>query len=381
MATVEILFPVSRIVGGHPRKPRKQFENDGKTPKLNKDGQPVIMYGCTVAVPKAEWGGVAAAMGQAAVGIEGNTRPDFAWKFRDGDTGLDDDGKPLNTREGYPGHMIVWLGTQIPDLIKVYQRIDATSWREMNENEVKCGDYVRPRVIIEGHGKKPGVSNSIPGLYLNPQGLEFIGYGTQIMTGGPDANAMFNGAPAPVLPPGASLTPIATPGSTVMPGTPMPAAPAATPPGYPSPAPAAMPPGYPIPAPAPAAAPYPAPGPAPAPAYPTPAPQPAAPPIPPGYPSPAPTAPAAATFAPAPAPAPAPVPATAYPSSAPAPAPVAPAHDFVQNAVRQPVGFDPASGRPIYAYQPGTNRPIFGYDPTGAWPIFGYDAAGQPIYQ
>jgi hypothetical protein len=335
MPAIEILTGTGRIVAGHPRKPRVRMQDDGKTPALNPDGSKIIEYGFGFAIPKAEWAPIATAMGQAASGVPGANDPSFAWKYRDGDTGLDGDGKPLRDKPGYAGCMVIWVSTRIPDLIKVFKPINATTWQELAENEVKCGDYVRCRLSIEGHGKKPGVASSRPGLYLNPQGIEFVGYGEPIFTG-PDASSMFGGAPAAILPPGASATPVAPSGSVAMP-SPVPAmAPNAAP---------AMPPGYPSPTPmvAPSAVPTPAA-------------------------APAPIAPVAVPIAPIPAASPAPAP-TAFPSSG-----VAPAHDFVNNAAgRQPVAFDPQTGRPVYGYT---------LDATGKnWPIYGYDPAGNPVYQ
>jgi len=346
VASAEVLTEVGRIVTGHPLKMVPVTDDEGK-PVLKDDGTPKMQINFGLALPKATFGNVSTAMGAAAVGIPGADQAGFAWKYKDGDTAVDQRGNPYRDKPGMAGCYIIFISTEIRELCQVFRNVGAGQYQTMTEGEVKCGDFVRVRLNIVGHGAHPQKRGSKAGLYLNPVGVEFIGYGKAIFSG-PNAVDMFGSAPVAALPPGASATPIA-------------AAPSFTPPGIPAPVagPSFTPPGI-----APVAAPT------------MPAPSPV------GLPSPAPIA---------------------SPSNPPMPTPVAPAHDFVQNAVggppgapapmpvaapvaappapapapapgglgRTPVGFDAATGRPIFGYTShnGTNYPIFGFNPDGT-PIY-----------
>lgn len=348
MASAEVLTEVGRIVTGHPLKMVPVTDDDGK-PVLKEDGSPKMQINFGLALPKASFGNVSAAMGAAAVGIPGADQAGFAWKYKDGDTAVDQRGNRYADKPGMAGCYIIFISTEIRDLCKVFRNVGPGQYQEMTEGEVKCGDFVRVKLNIVGHGAHPQKRGSKAGLYLNPVGVEFIGYGEAIFSG-PNAAEMFGTAPAAVLPPGASATPIAAAPSFTPPGIPV-AAPA------PGPTPMSAPPGI-VPVAAPA----------------TPMPSPV------GLPSPAPIA---------------------SPSNSPMPTPVAPAHDFVQNAVGgppgapspvapapAPVATPPAPvpggiGRTPVGFDPGTGRPIFGYTLHGGvnYPIFGFNPDGTPIYQ
>jgi hypothetical protein len=366
LADVEFLTGVGRIVWGHPMKPQDKTDNDGNF-VLDDNGAKIKVWSFGLAIPKAQReivNGVpnpktdcelfTDALSAAAAGVPGNNLPNFAWKVKDGDTALDKNGKPLRDKDGYAGCMIYTISTEAFEP-RVFQFVNG-GWQQFSADMIKTGDFVRVKTMLRGHGANPKKKGSNPGIYINPNGVEFIAYGTAISGGGASAEEMFGGAPRPAaLPPGASATPIAPAnGSTAMPSP----VPSPTPSPAPSPMPggqpAALPPGSPSPSPTPM------PGPTPSPA-----------------PSPTPIAPVAAL---------APTPLAAVPSPTPSPAPTAsptsvqPAHDFVANAMgRQPVGFDPNNGKPIYGYN-GT-RPIYGWDGSGQWPIYGFDANGQPVYQ
>lgn len=334
--------PVGRIVWGNPLKPRPKMDQNVSPPvPVLKDGKQVQQWAFGLAIPKAEFNAqVWPQMAAAAAATFGATVPqNFRYKLIDGD-GMDTNNppKPYRDREGYAGHVVLVISTEAfqPPLFKY----DPQSRNYMQWTELKTGDYVRANITLEAHQGKAGIRTSVPGMYVNPVGVEFIGYGTEI-NNGPDAMTMFGGQHV-ALPPGASATPLAPAGAPIMPGGPPgyapPApsfgAPAATPPGYPSQAPA---PGY-------GAAPSPLPG------YPPIAPA-AAPPgmQPVGYPQPmlgvAPGYPPAA-------------PPTAYPSSVP---PLAPAYDWAAGAPgQQPPGVTPAPGQRIVGYNPQTGMPIYG---------------------
>ena len=260
--TVEHLTAGGRIVWGNPAEMRVQKDQRTKQPKIGKDGKPVEQCAFGLAIPKAEFGATWAAMQQAAAMVYPNGVPSgFSWKFKDGD-GVDRQGKPYNTREGYAGCYVLTISTTTfaPPIYK----FENGAYRQLNANEIKTGDFARVSLILKGNA--PTDPSHTPGLYVNPKGVEFLGYGQEIINGGGDPDEMFGGAPAPV-PAGASAVPISSaPTSVAMPGMPQtasapqgypqPGYPAPAPQGYSQPAPVAAPQGYPQPQPA---APMPAP--------------------------------------------------------------------------------------------------------------------------
>lgn len=152
------------------------------------------------------------------------THPRFAWKIIDGD-GKDQNGKSNATKEGFAGHWIVKFGGQyLPKLIHNGAYID-------NPKYVKRGDFVR----VFGNAT-PNIGAQVPGLYLNPNGVEFLAYGQEIKTGPDVLAAAAKYGTVMQLPAGASLTPLAgaNPGiapqpAAGMPGLPMQPAPGVMP--------------------------------------------------------------------------------------------------------------------------------------------------------
>lgn len=350
---VQHLTAVGRIVWGNPLKPQNKTDNDGKV--ILKEGQPIPVYAYGLAIPKADFGPTSAAMSQAATGIPGADQPGFAWKLKDGDTALDAKGKPLRDKPGYAGCYVISISTEVRELAQVYKQVSPGNYVAMGPEEIKTGDYVRTKLDIVGHGAAPGVRGAKAGLYLNPLGTEFVGYGEAIFSG-PDANEMFGGAPAPALPPGASATP--TPSGN-FPGAPTAAAPMVPTAAAPGPVPGNPTPGF-----APGAAPVPASPAGPVPTAPGPTAFPSSGPVPTPAAAPVPAHDVVAAAMPGGIPQPAPSPAVASPA-APAAAPGA--------MGRTPVGFHQTTGRPIYGYTPDANGQ--------QWPIYGFNPDGSPIYQ
>lgn len=172
---------------------------------------------------------------------------DFAWKLLDGD-GYDTKGKPNFDKEGFAGHWVLRFGSgYVP---KVLRETSPNVFEPMTD--LKRGHFIRVAGNITGNG-----STQTPGIYLNLELIQFIGYGPEIV-GGMDAVAAF-GKAAAAMPAGISAMPL---GGQALP------APSAAPQPGPGPSPA------PQPGPGPATAPQPGPGPAPAPANYAPAPQP-----------------------------------------------------------------------------------------------------------
>lgn len=142
--------------------------------------------------------------------------PRFAFKVMDGD-GLDNDGNPNNQKPGMAGHWIVKFSSTFAP--KVWMNGGYVT----DLNAIKRGHFVR----VMGN-MSPNIGSDVPGLYINHNGVEFIAYGQEIVSG-PDVGAAFRAAGAPVnLPAGATLTP-PTPTTSQMPVNPTQQAPAQMP--------------------------------------------------------------------------------------------------------------------------------------------------------
>ena len=223
-------LPVGRIVWGHPMRATKKTDPQTKQPVL-RDGQPVEQWSFGIAIPKDPFNEVYGVMHQEAVSAFPNGVPgNFAWKFKDGD-GVDRQGQPFSKREGYAGHYVLTVSTEAfqPPCFKY----EGNGYRQLNENEIKCGDYVRVNVTFKAN--VPTSRTHTPGIYVNPNGVELVGYGTEIVgTGSADPTEMFGGQPVTNLPPGASATPIGGAPENMQMPTGMP--PQQQPPGMPPPA-------------------------------------------------------------------------------------------------------------------------------------------------
>lgn len=166
------------------------------TPKLNKQGQQYQEYGFGLAVHKSvlqqtaegQPGHIWAAIHEEAFKFFPNRviPASFSMKVQDGDTGVNRDGVALNTKKGYPGHMIFTLKTSIP--IKWYKRENGQMYQIADG--VKCGDYIDCSLSISSH------AGANPGLYLNPNACEFLLAGEEIVNA-PSGEQLF-GQQAPV---------------------------------------------------------------------------------------------------------------------------------------------------------------------------------------
>jgi len=241
MTALQITTPVGRIVQGHP------FEYTDKdmqgNPLHDRNGHPRVKYFLALAIPKdspewpAVWGELCKAAQTGFPGGEFN-RQDFAWKVVDGDT------PEKSGKEGFAGHYVLNMANGYAP--RVYTKNGEA--QIVDKSQIKRGDYVRVHLTVTGNEQ-----SAKPGLYLNHNMIELIGYGEEIQSG-PDPRTVFGGAPAQV-PPGASATPTAGGPPLTAPGAPAgpgggqppapggPAAPAApggaTPPGQPAAPPAA----------------------------------------------------------------------------------------------------------------------------------------------
>lgn len=237
----EFLTPVGRLVQGDPFE--AQTKNMQGQPLLTMSGQPTQKYFIAVAFRKddpkfAEFYQKLVATAKASFptlfDAAGNcTHPRFSWKLIDGD-GVDDNGKSNALKDGFAGHWVVKFASSFaPRCFHAgkYQPHEQIA----DTKAIPRGYFVRVSGSIEGNNNVQK-----PGLYVNLSMVELAGVGP-IISSGPDASAVFGGAPA-ALPVGASPLPMnaagfPSPGAVAAPGLPqMPAmaAPAVGVPTFPS---------------------------------------------------------------------------------------------------------------------------------------------------
>lgn len=236
----EILFPLGRLVSGHPMFPSPVKDKHDK-PVLNPDGTPVVEFYIGHAVPKGsetgwrqtDWGQKMVLAAQDPVNGYPNGEtgaPAFSWKVIDGDSAVPNKkgNKPCD-QEGYPGHWVIHMTTRI-----AYNCFHVNKYEPgqaiKNKDEIKRGDYCR--VFANVKGNKPSES---PGVYVNPQMFELTRAcpaeeEIKSKSSGPSAAAVFGGTPAPVTTP-TTPAPVAAPAPAhVAPPPPPPAHDLVTPP-------------------------------------------------------------------------------------------------------------------------------------------------------
>lgn len=235
----DILTPVGRLVAGDVFK-ANTTDQQGR-PLVIKSGpnagQPKVEYYFAVAIPKTDptFNTEVMAKLQAAAKTGFPTlfdangqclRPDFAWKIVDGDSRIPNQNNTIPaTKEGYPGNWVIsFKGGFAP---KVYTKGGEAVITD--PEAIKRGYYIRVYGSVTGNGEMQK-----PGIFLNPNMVEFVGYGEEIISG-PDGASVFGGAPAANLPAGASAIPMA--GTPMAMPSQMPAAPVATPMANVTPAP------------------------------------------------------------------------------------------------------------------------------------------------
>lgn len=204
-------------------KGRIKTEFGTKTPKRNPQGEVLMEFGFGLAVPKSQLadpvaGAVWAAMYEEAFTLFPNRviPPSFAMKYKDGD-GIDDQGIPFNQREGYAGCIVLSCTTSLP--IKFFRYENGNNI--LVNDGIKCGDYVNVQLQIKAH---PAMGQGKAGLYLNPNAVQFLGYGKEIINA-PSGDQIF-GTTTPSMPSGASAIPLAPQGAA-------PLVPTGYPPAYP----------------------------------------------------------------------------------------------------------------------------------------------------
>lgn len=206
------LLVTGRIVwtSGNLFKGKPKLDQTTRQQKLDKLGNPLTEYGFGLAVRAEDLGkpdSIWAAIHEQAYTLYPNRQvpPGFAWKYKEGCSnaaphGIDDKGITFAKREGYEGHFVFACTTTIP--IKFF-KYEGGQHILINEG-IKCGDYVTAQITVKAH---PAMGQGKPGLYLNPNAVQLVGFGPEIINT-PSGDQIF-GQSQPALPPGASATPIA----------------------------------------------------------------------------------------------------------------------------------------------------------------------------
>lgn len=189
-------------VGGDLFAGRKKIDMNTKQIRRDKEGNEVQEYCFGLAVPTSELqvdadykGSIWYAMHAAANALypSGHVPKDFAWKYDDGN-GIDHRGQPFASREGYANCLVFKLTTQMPPRFFKWE-----NGANMQVSEgIKCGDYVNVQVRIKGHPARSIQEKA--GLYLNPQTIQFVAPGKEIVNA-PNADQVF-GLAAPTVPAG-----------------------------------------------------------------------------------------------------------------------------------------------------------------------------------
>ena len=243
-----------RLVWGHPCKQRARTDNNNK-PIIKADGTPAMQYIYGLAVPKADFMNVLWPVMQAEAmkGYPQGAPQNFAWKYDDGDDTrpVNGGGVPYAQREGYPGCYVITVASSLPNPPPVFKfNAQTGGYDQLTAESFKTGDYIATALNVTCN--VPEQRTHTPSLYLNPEGIEVIGYGTEIASVAAINPMQAFGGRQHQLPPGASATPISSaPAGVSMPGVPGAPQQMQPAPGYPAPAaPQQMQPapGYPAPA-------------------------------------------------------------------------------------------------------------------------------------
>jgi len=194
--------PVGRIVQGDAFKPNTT--NQQGVPLTDKLGQPRVEFYLALAIEKTnpDWPAFKAQLDQVAAqawpGGQFNA-PNFSDKITDGD-GLDNNGVLNSTKEGFAGCWVLKASNGFTP-----QRVAQAGAVVLNEEsgQLKRGDYARLVVTASGNNNQQK-----PGIYVNLNIIEFIGFGEAIV-GGPDASELLGAVQPAHMPAGMSQTPVA----------------------------------------------------------------------------------------------------------------------------------------------------------------------------
>jgi hypothetical protein len=204
----ELLTPVGRLVQGSLYEGQTtDAENRPLVYKTGPNaGQPRVEFYFAVAIAKGSethwsqtsWGKKIWEVGHKGFPNGQASSPTFAWKIKDGDSGIPNRAgrKPCDI-EGFPGHWVLSFSSGFAPGI---YNSDGTQ-QMLEPNAINLGDYVQVYGSVADNE-----SQQQPGIYLNHSMVALAGYGKRIFAGADPKAVGFGGAP---LPAGASATPLA----------------------------------------------------------------------------------------------------------------------------------------------------------------------------
>ena len=207
---IEVLTPTGRIVAGHPMVAQAVTDDKGVA-KLQKDKvTPRVEYYLALAITKGgeqhwnqtEWGAKIYQAAQAGFPNGEFNAPTFAWKITDGDSQIPNKkGKKPFEREGWAGSWVLQLSTGLSIRCFHNGKFEAHEVIQ-NKAEIKRGDYAQ--VLIKAKDNAPSES---PGVYLNPELVNLVGPGVEIVGENHVDAATAFGASVATMPAGAQVDP------------------------------------------------------------------------------------------------------------------------------------------------------------------------------
>ena len=191
---MDILFPIGRLIGGSAFKTKPKTEQDGKTPKIGRDGRPQVSVSFGVAIPKTQanwrqevWGNVLYEVGRQAF-PQMHLNPSFAWKIVDGDSLIPNkSGKVPSNQAGHKGHWVIWFSQGWAPKLAT-----ADGSAELPGDRFVTGYYVQVFASVAGNGAS-GAGHT-PGIYINPVAVALAGEGEVIVVDVDTTNVGFGGA-------------------------------------------------------------------------------------------------------------------------------------------------------------------------------------------
>lgn len=238
--------PVGRMVQGDIFKPRTTDQQGNPlTIKSGPNaGQPRSDYFVAIAVPKdsPEWPAFKAlidAEAKAAWPQGQFNSPKFSNKIIDGD-GMDDNGKSNADKPGFAGCWVVRFSSGFAPALWARSKVlpehmrspDPESFVQVTDPSVlKRGYFIRVAGNVAGNNNQQS-----PGLYMNYNMVELVGYGEEIVSG-PTASQAFGAAPVgvPAMGNSPAPAPAAAPQGATPAAAPTPSAPTASPSEPPAP--------------------------------------------------------------------------------------------------------------------------------------------------
>lgn len=213
---------VGRLLSGNPMIP---FTKDLKgNPLRDKNGNEKVSYSIKLGIPKNSpdcqplINQIKSVVRQAYPQFHdaaGNPTRELFYKITDGDSQqFDAGGKKICEKPGHAGNYVFKFSTGFAPTCW------ATGCTQVltNEKEIQQGYYIR---VIGS--MSPNNDNLKPGVFLNFNAVELIGYGP-IIQSSDGGKATLTSAPVGFIPDGCSSSPVAAPAAPVTPTTPAPAA-------------------------------------------------------------------------------------------------------------------------------------------------------------